>query len=130
MINKKGFNLVELIIVIIIIGILVAIAIPSFLYTQERAFDKDAVASLKLIQAAEKIYHMEMGNYFPVSGSETDHAKINEILRLSLPTTSLKWNFSVDSTASGTAQRTDGATRNWSLPVSNDDPACVGASCP
>jgi len=128
----KGFTLVELIVVVIIIGILVAIAVPAFLKTQERAFDKDAIASLKLIQAAEKIYRQETGFYYPPTGSETDPSNINTFLKLSLPKDATrKWNYSVDSTGSGSMGRTDtGTSRTWALPITDEEPGCSGTSCP
>lgn len=128
----KGFTLVELIVVVIIIGILVAIAVPAFLKTQERAFDKDAIASLKLIQAAEKIYRQETGFYYPPTGSVTLPSDINTNLKLSLPVTSPKWNYTITTTgdtSDSTAVR-NGGTRTWDLPITTDEPVCTTGDCP
>lgn len=78
----KGFSLMELMIVVVIIAILVAIALPNYMGMKERDFDKDAGANLKLIVAAQKIYRMETGNYYNAANT----TQVNDNLRLSLPT--------------------------------------------
>lgn len=55
----KGFTVVELIIAIVVILIITAIAIPMYNESRERALGKEAIANLKLLIAAEKIYRMK-----------------------------------------------------------------------
>ncbi|MCX5687432.1 MAG: type IV pilin protein [Candidatus Omnitrophica bacterium] len=54
--NRKGFTLVEVLIVVIIIGILAAIGIPQFSASIERAKGGEAKAGLGHIQTGEKVY--------------------------------------------------------------------------
>ncbi|MGB9877379.1 MAG: competence type IV pilus major pilin ComGC [bacterium] len=57
--KRKGFTLVEMMIVVLIIGILIAIALPNFLKARENARLRACVANMKQIQAAVEQYAMD-----------------------------------------------------------------------
>jgi len=61
--NRKGFTLIELMIVVAIIGILAAIAIPNFLAMQLRAKRAELPTNLDAIRTAEKAYHAEWDSF-------------------------------------------------------------------
>jgi type II secretory pathway pseudopilin PulG len=127
----------EILATIIIIGILAAIAIPNFTPMRENVLDKESNASLKLIQAAQKIYRLEAGFYFPYSGTESIQGTINTNLRILLPTddSTRKWTYRCADTASGTKSCSDstrynkpGDTRHWRLWVNETDQ--LSGECP
>ena len=59
----KGFTLVELLIVVAIIGLLVAIAIPQFNSNKQRTFNSVAVSDLKSLKTLLEAYFTDHNNY-------------------------------------------------------------------
>lgn len=57
--NKKGFTLVEIMIVVAIIGLLAAIAIPNFVKARDTARTNACIANLKQIDGAKQIWALE-----------------------------------------------------------------------
>jgi len=66
--NEKGFTLIELMVVIIIIGILAAIAIPAFLNQRQNAWDATAKSDLGNFEVAAASYSVSQnGSYTGLS---------------------------------------------------------------
>ena len=58
--NEKGFALIELLIVVVIIAILAAIAIPKFSATRERAYFAAMKSDMKNLASQQDIYYFFM----------------------------------------------------------------------
>ena len=63
--NKKGFTLVELMVVVVILGILVAIAIPIYNNVTDDAKQKACDSNVKAIQAAVSMYQTANSGALP-----------------------------------------------------------------
>lgn len=131
--DQAGFNLTELLIVLVIIGILASLALPAYTKTKERALDKEAQTALRLIQAGEKLYFLRNDNYYPNSNINS----INQTLQLGLPSNNPNWDYGIINVSSATFTATasragnfpSGWNRTWQIDSFNI-PWCSGTNCP
>ena len=59
--NRKGFTLVEIMIVVAIIGLLAAIAIPNFVRARQTALQNACISNLKQIQGCIQVWAIDTG---------------------------------------------------------------------
>jgi type IV pilus assembly protein PilA len=108
--GEEGFTLIELMVVVLIIAILIAIAIPTFLGARKRAQDRQAQSNIRNALLAEKTYYTDKQAY---TETATPLADIESSL-----------TFNAAPTTADASARQVGVT----LPVaSNTDIVCIGA---
>ena len=68
--EDEGFTLIELMVVVLIIAILLAIAIPTFLGARERSQDRAAQSDIRNALAAEKVFFTDKEGYQTATGDD------------------------------------------------------------
>ncbi len=71
--GRRAFTLIELLIVIVIIGILVAVLIPRFANSREKAFVSAMKSDLRNLATAEEAYYYDYSTYTGATSSLTSY---------------------------------------------------------
>lgn len=76
---RRGFTLIEMLTVIGIVVILMAIAVPGYIYVQKRSMEKTAQVELKLLSMGLERFKQRFGHYPPQGKSPEDDSKFSHL---------------------------------------------------
>ncbi len=122
--KEKGFTLIELLIVIVVVGVLAAIAIPLYTSYSQRARRADAKTALEQLRASQEVFRAENGRY---ANDAKDGNALN-VLKTNWggpPATTIGGLYNItmvsnDTTFTGTATATGSQSTDGNLTIDQD----------
>lgn len=88
--NRKGFTLIEILIVVVIVAILAAISVPIYVEYVKSARASDAKTSISAIWQGAQVFYQDKGEW-PATVEELEQEKYLELQEA----TRLQWTFSI-----------------------------------
>jgi len=105
MIKRRGFTLVEVLIVVIIIAVLAALILPRLLNQTENAYIGEAQRTLGMLRKAELNIRSTNGAFVAVVQTEVVNGGTNMALLGLQPISAANWNYLCDGTGLCSARR-------------------------
>ena len=112
--RQGGFTLIELLVVIIIIGILLAIAVPSYLRFQDRANDSAAKSNVRSALPSVEAWYSDHGGYADMTAAKLRASYDAGLSNTVTARPSTTFEYCISSTVGGKTWRKAGPTADIS----------------
>jgi type IV pilus assembly protein PilA len=128
--DESGFTLVELLVVMLIIGILAAIAIPSFFAQRDKATDTDAKSAARTAQTAIETYATDnSGSYASATPADLETIEATlDATQLTVVSTADTYTVTADSDTGNTFSIARLANGDTSLTCTGSGGGCNGGT--
>ena len=128
--KPQGFTIMELMIVVVILGVISALAFPVYTNMMETQYCKTAKMNLVAINTAAKIYKIKHGTYVLPSGG-TDLSAINNDLHLNIDDPKFTYTYTNSSVTTffAFAERTGGPTYSCNIYETDSSPSTYNPNC-
>jgi len=140
--KNTAFTLMELVIVVVLIGIMAAFAIPNYAKSVLKTHERDAIMQLTTLYAANLIYNAQAGEY--LQGGTIDLAAINSGLGINIIANGMTYSYTSggQNAYSATAAWDEAGTENdFGIRVNEKpidttasppdrNPCCLSGPCP
>lgn len=129
---EGGFTLMELMVVVIIVGLIAAFAIPNYSKSIQKAHERDMLAQLTSLHAANLLYRSYDGKYWDTGGTDKNMAEINSALSINIIANSgTTYNYNSPDGITFTATATWGAytLRVREMAIGATNPCCESGNC-
>lgn len=141
--DKKAFTIMEILIVVIIVGIIAAFAIPNYGRSVRQSHLQDAMMQLSAIRNANQIYFARTSSYWPSTPGQ-GVTEINANLSLNIIENQITYTCGPGATAgitftctavyndpvnTFTATLTEAPLATNNPPVATDNPRCTSGDC-
>ena len=123
---RKGFTMIELIVVMVIIGIMAGFSIPAFMKSVNRTAARNAILNSNVIHSSNVLYRIRNG----VNLTAANLAAVNTALGLNIVGNATTYVCNAATCVATGTGFTVTTTLAAALAANNVNPVCAGASCP
>jgi len=89
--KRAGFTLIELMVVVIVVGILAAAAVPIYRFAMSRAYSSEAKATMGTMMSSMKVFYTENEGSYPTSVFGTSNDATSVLTTLGVDTITNTW---------------------------------------